>query len=104
MFVRHTWEFVHTGVKRGETLAAGNYEWPFDQVLPGHIPESVEGLQDTWIIYRMKATIDRGVLAQNVIARKHVRIIRTLDTAALELSHEMVIFNYRMLNSMISDE
>lgn len=38
----------------------------------------------------MKATIDRGVLAHNVLARKHVRVVRTLDTAALELSHEMV--------------
>ncbi|KAL9029661.1 MAG: hypothetical protein Q9196_002127 [Gyalolechia fulgens] len=41
----------------------------------------------------MKATVDRGVLAQNVLARKHVRIIRTLDTAALELSHEMAVEN-----------
>lgn len=90
MFVRHTWEFVYTGSKRGDTLAAGNYEWPFEYVIPGRTPESVEGMQDTWIIYRMKATVDRGVLAQNVLARKHLRIIRTLDTAALELSHEMV--------------
>ncbi|KAL8947436.1 MAG: hypothetical protein Q9222_006282 [Ikaeria aurantiellina] len=78
-------------IRRGETLAVGNYEWPFDYVLPGDTPESVEGLDDSWIIYRMKATIDRGFLAQNVLARKHVRIIRTLDTAALELSHEMVV-------------
>ncbi|KAL8834599.1 MAG: hypothetical protein Q9170_003675 [Blastenia crenularia] len=92
-FVRYTWEFVNTGVKRGETLAAGNYEWPFEYVLPGHTPESVEGLQDSWIIYRMKATVDRGILAQNVLARKHVRIVRTLDTAALELSHEMAVEN-----------
>lgn len=89
-FVRYTWEFVNTRAKRGDTLVTGNYEWPFEYVLPGHTPESVEGLQDSWIIYRMKATIDRGILAQNVLARKHLRIVRTLDTAALELSHEMV--------------
>ncbi|KAL8941322.1 MAG: hypothetical protein Q9216_002307 [Gyalolechia sp. 2 TL-2023] len=93
VFVRHSWEFVHTGAKRGDILAAGNYEWPFERVLPGRTPESVEGLQDSWIIYRMKATVDRGVLAQNVFARKHVRIVRTLDTAALELSHEMAVEN-----------
>ncbi|KAL9603832.1 MAG: hypothetical protein Q9219_000941 [cf. Caloplaca sp. 3 TL-2023] len=92
-FVRYTWEFLNTGVKRGGTLAAGNYEWPFEYVLPGYTPESVEGLEDSWIIYRMKATIDRGILAQNVIARKHLRIVRTLDTAALELSHEMAVEN-----------
>ncbi|KAL9013340.1 MAG: hypothetical protein Q9173_001965 [Seirophora scorigena] len=93
VFVRHTWEFMNTGSRRGETLAAGNYEWPFDYILPGHTPESVEGLQDSWIIYRMKATIDRGILAQNILARKHVRVVRTLDTAALELSHEMAVDN-----------
>lgn len=38
----------------------------------------------------MKATVERGILAQNILARKHVRIVRTLDTAALELFHEMV--------------
>ncbi|KAL8697979.1 MAG: hypothetical protein Q9201_006822 [Fulgogasparrea decipioides] len=70
-FFRYVWEFLNTGIKRGGTLEAGNYEWPFDHVLPGYIPESVEGLWDSWIIYRMKATIDRGLLAQNVLARKH---------------------------------
>ncbi|KAI4143628.1 MAG: hypothetical protein LQ341_002867, partial [Variospora aurantia] len=93
VFVRHTWEFLNTGSRRGETLPAGNYEWPFDYILPGHTPESVEGLQGSWIIYRMKATVERGILAQNILARKHVRIVRTLDTAALELFHEMAVDN-----------
>ncbi|KAI4186585.1 MAG: hypothetical protein LQ346_005656 [Caloplaca aetnensis] len=92
-FVRQTWEFLNTGPKRGDTLAAGNYEWPFEYLLPGYTPESIEGLQDSWIIYRLKATIERGILAQNVFARKHVRIVRTPDTAALELSHEMSVEN-----------
>ncbi|KAL8935212.1 MAG: hypothetical protein Q9211_004818, partial [Gyalolechia sp. 1 TL-2023] len=104
VFVRHTWEFVYPGSKRGHTLATGNYEWPFEHILPGHTPESVEGLQDSWIIYRMKATVDRGVLAQNVLARKHVRIIRTLDTAALELSHEMVqSFHCKLYSILIAE-
>ncbi|KAL8815306.1 MAG: hypothetical protein Q9223_005548 [Gallowayella weberi] len=90
-FFRHYWNF--TDPKRAETLAADNYEWPFDLVLQGDIAESIEGLQDTWIVYRMKATIDRGVLAQNIIARKHVRVVRTLDTAALELCQEMAVEN-----------
>lgn len=60
-------------------------------ILPGSTPESVEGLTDTWLVYRMKATIERGILQQNSVARKQVRVIRTLDTAALELAHAMVI-------------
>lgn len=85
-FTRHTWEFKRSA----EALPAGNYEWPFDMIIPGSIPESVEGLQDTWIVYRMKATIERGMLQTNSVARKQVRIIRTLDPAALELAHAMV--------------
>ena len=60
-------------------------------ILPGSTPESVEGLTDTWLVYRMKATIERGILQQNTVARKQVRVIRTLDTGALELAHAMVI-------------
>ena len=85
-FTRHTWEFK----KSSETLPAGNYEWPFDMVVIGSTPESVEGLLDNWIIYRMKATIERGLLQQNFVARKQVRIIRSLDPTALELAHSMV--------------
>ncbi|KAL8920538.1 MAG: hypothetical protein Q9172_004465 [Xanthocarpia lactea] len=92
-FFRHTWEFVIPGPRRGETLAADNYEWPFDYALPGNISESVEGLDDSWIVYRLKATIERGILAQNIVTRKHVRVVRTLDTDALELSHEMRVDN-----------
>ena len=60
-------------------------------ILPGSTPESIEGLTETWLVYRMKATIERGMLQQNAVARKQVRIIRTLDTGALELAHAMVI-------------
>ena len=84
--MRHTWDFK----KSTETLRAGNYEWPFNMALPGSTPESLEGLYDTWIIYRMKATIERGMLQQNFVARKQVRIIRSLDPTALELAHPMV--------------
>lgn len=85
-FLRHTWYFK----KSTEALPAGNYEWPFDKLIPGSTPESLEGLHDSWIIYRMKATIERGMLQQNSIARKQVHILRLLDATALELAHSMV--------------
>ncbi|KAL9607766.1 MAG: hypothetical protein Q9167_007349 [Letrouitia subvulpina] len=92
-FFRHNWELVNPGKRTTETLLKGNYEWPFELILPGSTPETVEGLWDSWIIYRMKATIDRGLLAQKLIARKHVRVVRTLESDALELSHSMSIEN-----------
>lgn len=90
-FLRHTWDFQNNGKRSSEMLPAGNYEYPFNMILPGSTPESVEGLTETWLVYRMKATIERGMLQQNSVARKQVRIIRTLDTGALELAHAMVI-------------
>lgn len=84
--MRRTWDFKRSS----ETLPAGNYEWPFDIILPGQTSESVEGLSDSWVIYRMKATIERGMLQPNVLARRQVRVIRTLDSSALELAHVIV--------------
>ena len=91
-FLRRNWDFQNNGKRSAETLPAGNYEYPFDMILPGSTPESVEGMTETWLVYRMKATIERGMLQQNSVARKQVRIIRTLDTGALELAHAMVFF------------
>lgn len=60
-------------------------------ILPGSTPESIEGLSDSWLIYRMKATLERGLLQSNAVVRKQVRVIRALDTSALMLAHELVI-------------
>lgn len=78
---------------RGTTLPAGNYEWPFELVIPGQMAESVEGLADSHIIYKLKATVARGKLAYDLHAWKPVRIVRTLDPSALELAHAMTVEN-----------
>lgn len=79
-------------IKNG-SLPAGNYEWPFEYILPGNTAESVEGLPDTHILYKLKATVARGRLAYDLHVYKPVRIIRTLSPAALELSHAMTVEN-----------
>jgi hypothetical protein len=78
---------------RGTTLPAGNYEWPFELVIPGTMAESVEGLPESHIIYKLKASVARGKLAYDLHAYKPVRIIRTLDPSALELAHAMTVEN-----------
>jgi hypothetical protein len=91
----HKWApFVGPGSNsRGTTLPAGNYEWPFELVIPGSMPESVEGLSDTHIIYKLKASVARGKLAYDLHTHKPVRIVRTLDPSALELAHAMTVEN-----------
>ena len=90
-FTRKTWDFKRSP----ELLPAGNYEWPFDMVVSGSTTESLEGLPDSWIVYRMKASIERGVLQSNPVCRRQVRIIRSLDPTALELAHSMVLLRLR---------
>jgi hypothetical protein len=55
--------------------------------------ESVEGLQESHIMYKLKATVARGKLAYDLHAHKPVRIVRTLDPSALELAHAMTVEN-----------
>ncbi|KAH8803809.1 carbon catabolite repression protein-like protein cred [Hyaloscypha sp. PMI_1271] len=78
---------------RGTLLPSGNYEWPFELVIPGGMAESVEGLQESHIMYKLKATVARGKLAYDLHAHKPVRIVRTLDPSALELAHAMTVEN-----------
>ncbi len=78
---------------KGTTLPSGNYEWPFELVISGSMAESVEGLNDSHIIYKLKATVARGKLAYDLHAWKPVRIVRTLDPSALELAHAMTVEN-----------
>ncbi|KAJ5595136.1 uncharacterized protein N7459_001344 [Penicillium hispanicum] len=92
VFYDKTWRFRDPGKGKTEVLAAGNYEYPFDVVLEGSMPESVEGLSETWVMYRFKAEIGRKY-AKDIVARKPLRIIRTLDPSALELSHAMSVDN-----------
>ncbi|OQD67209.1 hypothetical protein PENDEC_c042G06373 [Penicillium decumbens] len=92
VFYDKTWRFREPGKGKTEVLAAGNYEYPFDVVLEGSMPESVEGLSETWVMYRFKAEIGRKY-AKDIVARKPLRIIRTLDTSALELAHAMSVDN-----------
>jgi arrestin-related trafficking adapter 4/5/7 len=76
---------------KGVTLQPGNYEWPFELMLGGDTTESVEGMREASIRYKLKATIARGKLVHDVHAYKQLRIIRTLQDSALDLIHAMSI-------------
>lgn len=75
------------------TLDKGNYEWPFELMLPGDFCESVEGMPEASITYHLKATVARGKLAYDLHAKKRLRVIRTLESSALEFLHAMSVEN-----------
>ncbi|KAK3331979.1 hypothetical protein B0T19DRAFT_90545 [Cercophora scortea] len=78
---------------RGTILNAGNYEWPFELMLSGDMTESIEGLREANITYKLKATVARGMLSPDLHAYKRLRIIRTLESSALEFLHAMSVEN-----------
>ncbi|QLL33917.1 hypothetical protein HG536_0F02420 [Torulaspora globosa] len=75
------------------TLVKGNYEFPFSAILPGSIPESVEGLPNASVVYKLEATIERNKFYTDLICRKHLRVVRTLAPDALELSETVAVDN-----------
>ncbi|CAK9440296.1 uncharacterized protein LODBEIA_P43960 [Lodderomyces beijingensis] len=75
------------------TLVQGNYEIPFSAILPGNMPESIEGLPGCSLIYRLEATIDRGKFHSSMATRKHIRVVRTLTTDAVELTETIAVDN-----------
>lgn len=101
MLFEHEWQpFVGNGAPgshgsntKGVTLPRGNYEWPFELMLPGRTAESIEGLREAHITYKLKATVARGKLAYDIHAYKRLRVIRTLEPSALEFLHAMSVEN-----------
>ncbi|KAG0671252.1 hypothetical protein C6P45_001016 [Maudiozyma exigua] len=74
------------------TLMQGNYEFPFSAILPGSMTESVEGLKNAAVVYKLQATVERPKLA-DLTCTKHLRVIRTLSSDAVELSESTTIDN-----------
>lgn len=74
-------------------LPVGNHEFPFEVILPGSIDESVEGVDGAEVLYKMVATVERSRFANNFVAKKHLRIVRTLGPDVLELAQTMSIEN-----------
>lgn len=62
-------------------------------MLPGDFCESVEGIPEASITYHLKATVARGKLAYDLHAKKRLRVIRTLESSALEFLHAMSVEN-----------
>ncbi|KAF8468970.1 hypothetical protein BDZ91DRAFT_80231 [Kalaharituber pfeilii] len=89
------WQFLdfEHDHKKSFVLGPGNYEYPFEQILPGSLPESVEGLDQAYIVYRMKATIERPRFSQDISAKKHLRVVRTLAPGDEALSSTMAVEN-----------
>ncbi|OAK96696.1 hypothetical protein IQ06DRAFT_296710 [Phaeosphaeriaceae sp. SRC1lsM3a] len=70
--------------QKAHKINAGYHEWDFVFKMPSNLDQSVEGLPTNWIVYNLKATVDRGYMSKQLSATSHIRVIRTLGRDLLE--------------------
>ncbi|EME49340.1 hypothetical protein DOTSEDRAFT_68198 [Dothistroma septosporum NZE10] len=79
------------GIESAHKVKAGTIEWPFEFELDPSMPESVEGLRETYIAYHIHASVSRpGWNAKDLIAQEHIRIVRTLGQDSMEMTRSRV--------------
>lgn len=83
------------GMGKQNPLNVGAYEVPFKAVLPGLIPETVEGLPGGSVVYRIVASLDKSakLSSSHVTAKKRFRVVRTLTVDSVELSDSVAVDN-----------
>ncbi|KAH3665418.1 hypothetical protein OGAPHI_003602 [Ogataea philodendri] len=74
-------------------LQQGNYEFPFQTILDGSIPESIEGLPGCTLTYKIQSTIERGRFSNPIVTRRHIHVVRTFTTDAPELVETVAVEN-----------
>lgn len=86
------WNQEHKmGIESTHKVKAGVIEWPFEFELDPSMPESVEGLRETFIVYHLHASISRpGWNAKDIVAQEHIRIVRTLGQDSMEMTRSRV--------------
>lgn len=72
-------------------INSGTIEWPFEYLLDPSMPESIEGMNSTYIVYDLHASVSRpGWNAKDIVAHSHIRIVRTLGPEQMETTRSRV--------------
>lgn len=66
-------------------LPEGNYSMPFSVQLPANVPESIEGLSNGKLLYKLECSIERGRFEKSFHKGKHFRVVRTLHPRSMNL-------------------
>ncbi|GAB7355325.1 hypothetical protein MBLNU459_g5855t3 [Dothideomycetes sp. NU459] len=73
------------GTSGTHKINAGIIEWPFEFLLDPSMPESIEGMNSTYIVYDLHASVSRpGWNAKDITTSSHVRLVRTLGAEQME--------------------
>ncbi|KAL2832661.1 hypothetical protein BJY01DRAFT_225833 [Aspergillus pseudoustus] len=88
-FYKHSWEFHDANRTAPEVFPAGDYKYPFNIILEGSMPESLEGLKDASITYGFAVDIGRKH-GRNLSYRKPLRVIRAPKPEIVDLTLDEV--------------
>lgn len=79
------------GIESSHKIKAGVIEWPFEFELSPAMPESVEGLRETFVAYHLHASVSRpGWNAKDITTQDHIRLVRTLGQESMETTRSRV--------------
>jgi hypothetical protein len=74
-------------------LKPDNYHWEFELILPGILPETIEGCQHGSVKYTLKAVAERHTFALNLHTQRKVTLVRNLLSDSLEYCQGAIIAN-----------
>lgn len=74
-------------------IRAGTHVVPFELVVPGSIPETVEGNTNVKYAYTLIVTAERGRFHPNLVGKKHLRFVRTLGVDLYDANHTVSVNN-----------
>ncbi|GBC07090.1 hypothetical protein RclHR1_07240001 [Rhizophagus clarus] len=89
---QHDWEFLSAD-KHYHLMKPDNYHWDFELILPGTLPETIEGCQHGSVKYTLKAIAERHTFALNLHTQRKVTLVRSLLSGSLEYSQGVIITN-----------
>ncbi|CEP18829.1 hypothetical protein [Parasitella parasitica] len=71
----NNWSFL-SHQKKVHVLTPDVYKYPFEFILPGNLPESIDSHSYGSVLYKLKAIVDRPAFSSNFIDRQTLRIVR----------------------------
>lgn len=82
---------IQLGTPGTHKVNKGVMEWPFEFELSPSMPESVEGMANSWLVYNLHASVERpGWNQKDLTTSLHIRIIRTLGPDQMESTRSRV--------------
>lgn len=74
-------------------LNPDNYHWDFELILPGTLPETIEGCPHGSLNYSLKAIAERNTFALNLRTKRNINIVRSILPSSIEFTQAVIMAN-----------